>query len=347
MTAPAVAVASPGRARPVAWSRLGWVTWRRHRATVVATLAVLAAIGVYLLVTGLRMRSAWSTVRSCTPQHSSACEFALGQFNAQYGNLGILGVVFIFTPLLIGSFAGAPLLGRELETGTFRYAWTQGAGRTRWALALLVPGAVGVGVLCAAFGLLVAWQETPLWQTDNPPRLSAVEFASTGIAVVGWGLAAYAVGVVAGLVWRRVVPALASTVVVMFLLALTASKTRMHYLPPLKRSGLRQPFGSQTLQQWWEKGGVHVSPAQLNAALRAAGLQEVHVGGGKTSVQASPQTGGTDPMTYLLHHGYAMWTSYQPASRYWTLQWIELGWLLALSVVLLTTAVVLVRRRDA
>ncbi len=27
-------------------------------------------------------------------------------------------------PVLIGAFAGAPVLARELETGTYRYAWT-------------------------------------------------------------------------------------------------------------------------------------------------------------------------------------------------------------------------------
>ena len=31
------------------------------------------------------------------------------------------------------------MLARELETGTFRYAWTQGFGRWRWTLAKLAP----------------------------------------------------------------------------------------------------------------------------------------------------------------------------------------------------------------
>jgi hypothetical protein len=56
---------------------------------------------------------------------------------------------------------------------------------------------------------------------------------------------------------------------------------------------------------------------------------------------------GTDPVTYLLHHGYTQWTSYQPSSRYWTFQWIEFGWLTALALLLLTTALLLVRGRDA
>jgi hypothetical protein len=51
----------------------------------------------------------------------------------------------------------------------------------------------------------------------------------------------------------------------------------------------------------------------------------------------------------LPHHGYGytQWTSYQPASRFWPFQWIEGGWLLALSVLLIAVTVWLVRRRVA
>ena len=40
-------------------------------------------------------------------------------------------------------------------------------------------------------------------------------------------------------------------------------------------------------------------------------------------------------------------TSYQPGSRFWPFQWIEGGWLLALSVLLIGATVWLVRRRAA
>ena len=42
-----------------------------------------------------------------------------------------------------------------------------------------------------------------------------------------------------------------------------------------------------------------------------------------------------------------MWTSYQPAGRFWPFQWIEGGWLLALSALLIAAAIGLVRRRAA
>ena len=52
-------------------------------------------------------------------------------------------------------------------------------------------------------------------------------------------------------------------------------------------------------------------------------------------------------LQYLSHHGYTYWTSYQPGSRFWPFQWIESGWLLALSVLLIAATVWLVRRRAA
>ena len=47
----------------------------------------------------------------------------------------------------------------------------------------------------------------------------------------------------------------------------------------------------------------------------------------------------------LTPHGYTQWTSYQPASRFWPFQWIEGGWLLVLSALLIAVTVWLVRRR--
>ena len=52
-----------------------------------------------------------------------------------------------------------------------------------------------------------------------------------------------------------------------------------------------------------------------------------------------------DVQQCLAQHGYTHWTSYQPGSRFWPFQWIEGGWLLALSILLLAATIWLVRRR--
>ena len=48
----------------------------------------------------------------------------------------------LVVPALIGMFWGAPLIAHELETGTFRLAWTQSVSRRRWLLVKM--GLVGL-----------------------------------------------------------------------------------------------------------------------------------------------------------------------------------------------------------
>ncbi len=56
---------------------------------------------------------------------------------------------------------------------------------------------------------------------------------------------------------------------------------------------------------------------------------------------------GVNPVHYLTQHGYTLSTTYQPDSRFWPFQWIEGGWLLALSLLLAGATILLVRRRAA
>jgi len=90
---------------------------------------------------------------------------------------------------------------------------------------------------------------------------------------------------------------------------------------------------------------VTVTDAQINSALQAVGVQIDNSGG---SFQAAPSSGGSvDPVQYLLQHGYLHVTSYQPDSRFWTFQWIEFGWLTALTLLTPGATLWLLRRRSA
>ena len=51
--------------RPVPWRRMAWVTWRQHRAALTGMAALLAALAVYLWLTGLQMHHTYATV--CHP----------------------------------------------------------------------------------------------------------------------------------------------------------------------------------------------------------------------------------------------------------------------------------------
>lgn len=343
----ALTIAAPRSINPVPWQRLVWVAWRRYRTTLIATVGILGLVGAYLLVSGLQIHSDYDAWRACTPRNSATCNFALTNFLNKYGSSGLLGFVQVATPGLVGAFIGVPLLGRELESGTFRYAWTQGVGRMRWTLAMLIPGIVGSAAIMGAFGALVAWRNQPLVEANIAPRMGGTHFPAVAPAVIGWALLAFAIGVLAGLLWRRVLPALVTTVVLWFGLAVLASiGLRNHYLPPLTTTKLLFNSPDQTVSVWWTRGGQQVGTGQLNQVLQAAGIQGFNAGG-NIHVQAAPGSGGVDPIQYLVQHGYTQVTSYQPAGRFHAFQWIEFGWLTLLAALLLATTVLLMRRRQA
>jgi len=332
--------------RPVPWPRLAWVVWRRNRNALATVLAALAVISAYLVLDGNRMRSAYTTYLHCRPVRSASCQFLWQKFHDDYSQPGLLGVVLLFLPGIIGGFVGAPTLARELESGTVRYAWTQSVGRTRWSIATLVPPAVGVGVLTAAFGAVVSWHDQPLVAAGVVPRLHATVFPVTGVAAAGWALIGFALAVAAGLLWRRVVPALATAWAAWFGLALlTANVLRPHYRTPLTTTSLQMSGKDFQIDQWWTKAGVRVSSTQVNQVLQAIGYQNV---GGSGKVTARPGADGNiDPVQYLVQHGYAQVTSYQRGRRYWSFQWIEFGWLTVLAMLLLGGTLWLLRRRPA
>ena len=344
MTTATLVAAAAGKLRPVPWHRLAWVAWRRYRTTVLAVLALLVIVAGDLLARGHQMRDAYAALQACAPQGSPSCRFAFAQFRDTYANTGLIGAAFVWVPAIIGAFAGAPLLAAAFETGTFRYAWTQGAGRTRWMVSLTAAGLLGVALLSTAFGLLVSWYQQPLFDSGLQQRLHASAFPVTGIAVISWALLAFALGVFLGLVTRRVVAALALTLATWTGLAfLAGSVFRDHYRPPLVTSSMQLGLTDLPVDQWWEINGARATDAHINQVLQNIGVQS----GGGGNFQAAPGSSTIDPVQYLMQHGFTQLTSYQPDSRYWLFQWIEFGWLTVLSALLLGASIWLLRRRPA
>ena len=231
------------------------------------------------------------------------------------------------------------MLAREIETGTFRYAWTQGFGRRRWTVAKLVLVGVAVAAIAGAFSVLVSWYYQPYLASGNgavfssPSPLSPGLFDLRGVAFAAWTLAAFAIGALAGMLIRRIVPAIVATLAAYAGLALLAGNVlRQHYLTPLVAKGSNLPGAAWVTSEWWTKGGkVAFSgrpPVTLLQQLCPSNF--VPGPGGGIGVR-----GAFSPTTCLVQHGYTQWSDYQPASHYWPFQWIEGGWLLALSVLLI------------
>ena len=324
--------------RPVPWRRMAWVTWRQHRAALGGVAVFLGAFAVYLWLTGLQMHHAEAAY--CHPAASLGCAI---NFTGRYGQTAIIvSIALQAVPALIGAFVAAPVLSRELETGTFQYAWTQGIGRLRWTVGKLVPLAVAVTTAAGAFTVLFAWYNEPWVAAGYVMPFSARAFDLLGIAFAAWTLAAFAIGALAGMLVRRAVPAIAATLAVYAGLAFaTGLWLREHYITPLVTYSTNLPGSAWIISRWYTKGGRLVSQSAI--------IQELRGDHQAPATQVGPNTlqAVLDPVRYLTRHGYTNWTSYQPASRFWPFQWIEGGWLLALSVLLIAATVWLVRRRAA
>jgi hypothetical protein len=332
---------TPAVIKPVPWYRMGWVAWRRYRTTAIGIGALLAVMASYLLITGHRARSAYAAVVACKPAHSADCNFMYQNFHNNFGGGNPFNILLLLLPGIVGAFMGAPLLARELESGTFRYTWTQAAGRMRWTVTMLISGALGGIVVMTAFGALNNWAQQPLINAGIVNRLHPSIFPVMGVAVAAWTLTGFSLGVLAGVLVRRVLPALAGAFAIWFGMAYVAATfLRPRYLTPLTTTGASLDQSNLVIDSWWTKGGLKVSTDQLNSILQSIGIEAN--GNGFTAQTANP----TDPYQYLLQHGYLQVTSYQPATRYWTFQWIESGWLVVLSAVLLGLTLWLLRRRS-
>ena len=316
--------------RPLPWRRMAWVTWRQHRAALGGVAVFLGAFAVYLWLTGIQIHHSYAT--ACHPASSLACAI---NFTGRYGITAIFVSIFLqAVPALIGAFTGAPVLARELETGTFRYAWTQGIGRWRWTLGKLVPLAIAVAAAAGAFSVLFSWYNQPFFAAGYVIPFSTRVFDLGEVAFAAWTLAAFAIGALAGMLIRRVVPAIAATLAAYAGLAFaTGLWLREHYITPLATSSPNPPGSASVISGWYTKGGTFAFPARGSQIVGA--------------LQHFCPMSNLSPMQCLSQHGYTWWASYHPGSRFWPFQWIEGGWLLALSVLLIAATVWLVRRRAA
>jgi hypothetical protein len=343
------------RLRPLPWRRMAGVTWRQHRYALAGVAALLGALAAWLWIIGTPLHRAYAAATACHPASSPACQNLIATFNASVTNhlmdsKGPGGVLLQLVPALIGAFAGAPVLARELETGTFRYAWTQGFGRWRWALAKLVLLAVVLAAATAAFGVLVTWYYQPSSGSGNQvPGLYQTSpfvalFSLREVTFPAWTVAAFAIGALAGMLIRRVVPAVVATLAAYTGLAFaSAGLLREHYLTPLVTTSVNPPGTAWIISQWWTRDGrfaFATNPPLSVLSKSCSALQSGKPG--------PPGEGFAQQMARCLaQHGYTQWTSYQPASRFWPFQWIEGGWLLALSALLIAGTIWLVRRRAA
>jgi hypothetical protein len=201
--------AEPG---PPPWRGMLWVTWRQHRALLITVAVAFCAAVAGLLTVGLRIRHDYALLTACHPAASAACQGLSNFFNSTDWHQGLYAHVAVqAAPVLVAMFAGPPVVARELEARTFRFAWTQGIGRVRWTTAKLAL--LGSALVLPAFAIsqLLTWMYAPFLRTQGLTDLTPTVFDTSGLSYAAWTLLAFCLGVFLGALLRRTLAAMAVT----------------------------------------------------------------------------------------------------------------------------------------
>lgn len=322
----------------VSWLRLMRVALIQHRAALITIFVAFVALVIAIAVGRDAVIASYSSyvAAGCTlahPNNVQVCGNVSNQF-ADIPSFTLLVVALRLFPLVIGAFVGAPLVAREMESGTYRFAWTQGVGRTRLVLVTLAMLALIVTPVAVVLGLLLgSWYIHPYaviniavgshWQSGL--------FTTTWWMTPVWTLFALALGTLVGAIVKRTVAAIATSVVViggvllsvgLYLIrafgigAVASSRMLLNGMNsgPLNQIATRGqgPAGSWLVRAWYTGPGGHV------LGIKAANRVSLQV----NSLFES-KGGANDPHSptrWLALHHYAYWVSYQPADHFWILQ---------------------------
>ncbi|MFF9591764.1 ABC transporter permease subunit [Streptomyces sp. NPDC014646] len=320
------AISLPGPAR---------VVIRQHRrplwgAGVLALAGIAALVGVILWPDSAADTFAESgcsvehTVRGCGDIVRDFLDFELRTRQA----VGYATAAMMALPAFVGLFVAGPVIGRELESGTYRLAWTQSVSPARWLAAKLAVPAVltlaGVAVLSA----VCAWARSRTKGTHYPVDwYDRALYGSIGTVPVAYALCMLALGALAGLVLRHTVAAMVTTVIGYGALATAMNMVRYDLWPTVTGTfGLDHQGGIPD-------GAVPVARGWLTAD-------------GNRLPEEACRSWGTDFKQCLADEGIAQrYADYHPASHLWPLQLVETGILLALAALAVLLAFRVLRRR--
>ncbi len=307
-----------------------WLLWRQHRLQGTVTTGLLAVFAILLTITGITMAHDYhDALVGCARPGFNCDDIKLFQ-----GDGAIIDTVnaTVLVPAIIGMFWGATLVGREYDTGTNLLAWTQSVTRSHWLRAKITTLVTSSLLVGTALSVMVTWWSRTMNTYQGDTRFDPLQFDLQGLSPIAYTLFGAALGLLAGAAWRRTLPAIATTIAGYFAARFAVELwLRPHYEAPITTSGHNgtTPQGAWSLHTDLLYNGVATSgPIRLPQAC----------------VSSQTRANLTECMT---HHGFRFTSTYQPADRYWTFQWIEAGIFVALAAVLVGAAVVIVRRRDA
>jgi hypothetical protein len=328
-----------------------WFALRSQRLQLLVLVAALVVFAVWLVVTGVIDHAALVANNRCGDV-GPVCNAVLNRYiradKWTGANLGILYGV----PCVLGVVLGAPLVAREIEQGTNRFAWAQGITRSHWLATKLAVGGLVVAAITGALVPLATWW-TGAVQTG--PQVFPKTFDVVGPVPVAFGLFAFTLGAAIGAVVRRTGWAAVASAPLFAVARIVVRTNLWHLVPSLTWAAANGTgnFGgdlpSRVANGWaveqglvpmgrltpgpgqnWESGFAAVNDC-FNSWL---------AGHGNPSVAQSEAVQARCALADKLHFV----VQYQPAAHFWALQGVEVGIFATSSLLLIGLSVLAVRR---
>ncbi|AVT35986.1 transporter [Plantactinospora sp. BB1] len=312
-----------------------WLTWRQFRGQALVAVAVLVALGTYLVVLGLRIRNAYEVNVGCAGCDVGAAKDVFE--NAYFTPLLLTGFLVVLVPGILGAFWGAPLLAREFESGTHRLVWNQSVTRTRWLAVKLGFVTLAGMLLTGALSLLLTWAASP-YDRLFEGRFDPLLFPARNIAPLGYAVFAVVAGITVGLLVRRTLPAMAILLAGFVLLQILIPTTVRPHLQPAVTETVAWTAANARGLQLNGAGEVRTEGFAVPGAWVLTGNPQLFDASGQPAnreqFEDCPHTSPDVHKACVESKGFHMVLSYQPADRYWTFQWLELGLYLVLAALL-------------
>ncbi|MEV0120571.1 hypothetical protein AB0I16_03280 [Streptomyces sp. NPDC050703] len=338
MTAsPALATATPRRA---AFALPGpyRAVLRQHRTALWIALGLFALSAAALAADRLWVAHAADVFAAadCSIRHTTRecggpvrgyldAEFQFGR-NLDYMGMGILAL-----PCLIGAFVAGPLIARDLETGTYKVAWTQSLSPARWLAdrLTLCAAAVTTGVVLLVAVQRWAWTTGPELEYDAAPWHERAIYGSVGPVALGYALLGLAVGALVGVLMRHTLRAMSATLAIMISVVAVLPLARHHLWP------------TETVT--WSRSYPPATPGSGHLVERGMLTSD-----GRRLPESLCWSGARDPEACFADHQVTGWyNDFHPASHFWPLQLMETGILLALTAATVYATFRILRRRTA
>lgn len=333
------------------------LTWRQFRTPAIVAFAALVVLAALAVLTGPDIAHMYAqTLAAC--KKTGDCTSAMQSFaDTDRGLRAAFDALLIVGPALLGAFWGAPLIAREVESGTFPLVWTQSVTRTRWLVTKLVLVGLASVLVAGLASLVVTWWAHPL---DLAGADAYGAFGSRDLVPGGYTAFAFALGVAAGMLVRRTVPAMAVTLFVFLVVRVgTTFGLRPRIIGPAHQVLALNPnstgFGAEVspgillnqlfnggpssaldpakpdLPNAWiysvrvvDNSGHDLTNTVLDADCPGVANGDTPTAPGHVPVSQDRQAQAQACIS-KIGKTYHELVTYQPANRYWQFQWEELA----------------------